>query len=54
MIVNMVDSPSKIIRTDSNNFEVRKFIGDPRKSHKLLGYEPRVKLEDGLRISARE
>jgi len=50
MIVNMVDSPSKIIRTDSNNFEVRKFIGDPRKSHKLLGYEPRVKLEDGLRI----
>ncbi|HEX9240077.1 MAG TPA: NAD-dependent epimerase/dehydratase family protein, partial [Candidatus Bathyarchaeia archaeon] len=50
MIVNMVASSSKIIRADANDFEVRKFIGDPRKSQKWLGYEPRVKLEDGLRI----
>ena len=50
MIVNMVGSSSKIIKTDANDFEVRRFIGDPRKSHKLLGYEPRVRLEDGLRI----
>ena len=50
MIVNMVASSSKIIRGDANDFEVRKFIGDPRKSQKWLGYEPRVKLEDGLRI----
>ena len=50
MIVNIVGSPSKIIRSDANDFEVRKFIGDPQKSHRLLGYESRIRLEDGLRI----
>jgi len=50
MIVNILGSPSKINRSDANDFEVRKFIGDPRKSQELLGYEPRVRLEDGLRI----
>jgi UDP-glucose 4-epimerase len=50
MIINIVGSPSKIITEDANSFEVRRFIGDPRKSHKWLGYEPRVRLEDGLRI----
>jgi nucleoside-diphosphate-sugar epimerase len=50
MIVNIVGSSSKITATDANGFEVRKFIGDPRKSQELLGYEPRVRLEDGLRI----
>jgi len=50
MIVNLVGSHSKIITSDAKGFEVRKFIGDPRKSYELLGYEPRVRLEDGLRI----
>jgi len=50
MIVDIVGSSSKIIRSDANDFEVRKFIGDPRKSQRWLGYEPRVRLEDGLRL----
>src|SRR5207245_10748046 len=50
MIVKLVGSHSKIITSDAKDFDVRKVIGDPRKSYKLLGYEPRVRLEDGLRI----
>ncbi len=50
MIVDQVHSSSKIITVPSNSFEVRRFIGDPEKSHKKLGYEAKVKLEDGLRI----
>src|SRR3989441_3902443 len=29
---------------------IPKFIGDPGKSHKVLGHEPRVRLEEGLKI----
>ena len=50
MIVSLVGSRSKIIHGASNSFEVRKFVGDLTKSHKVLGYEPRVSLEHGLRI----
>lgn len=50
MIVDQVHSSSRIVKADANGFEVRRFVGDPDKSHKTLGYEPRVKLEDGLRI----
>jgi nucleoside-diphosphate-sugar epimerase len=50
MIVDLVGSRSKIIHGASNSFEVRKFVGDLTKSHKILGYEPRVSLEHGLRI----
>jgi nucleoside-diphosphate-sugar epimerase len=50
MIVSLVGSRSKVIHGASNSFEVRKFVGDLTKSHKILGYEPRVSLEHGLRI----
>src|SRR6266566_1056015 len=50
MIVGLVGSRSKIIHGASNSFEVRRFVGDLTKSHKILGYEPRVSLEHGLRI----
>ncbi len=50
MIVDLVGSRSKIIHGASNSFEVRKFVGDLTKSHKTLGYEPKVSLEHGLRI----
>jgi len=50
MIVEMVGSSSKIIRSDSNTFEVRRFVGNPEKSRRILGYESRVRLEDGLKI----
>ena len=50
MIVDLVGSPSKIVPVQANGFEVRKFIGDPGKAHQMLGYEPRVRLEDGLKM----
>jgi len=50
MIVGMVGSSSKIIQSSSNSFEVRKFVGNPEKARKMLGYEPRVRLEDGLKV----
>src|SRR6058998_2156739 len=50
MIVGLTDSSSRIIQSPPNNFEVRRFVGDPGKSHKVLGHEPRVRLEDGLKI----
>jgi len=49
MIVNLTGSSSRIVRGSANGFEVRRFIGDPRKSQKMLGYAPRVRLEDGLK-----
>ncbi len=50
MIVDVANSSSRIIQNGANNFEVRRFVGDPGKSHEMLGYEPRVRLEDGLKI----
>ncbi len=50
MIVDLVGSRSKIIHGLSNSFEVRKFVGDLTKSHKILRYESTVSLKHGLRI----
>ena len=50
MIIDIVGSGSKIIHEPSNSFEVRKFIGDPSKAEKILGYKPTVNLEHGLRV----
>ena len=50
MIVKLTDSSSRIIHGPPNNFEVRRFVGNPGKSHKVLGHEPRVTLEEGLKI----
>lgn len=50
MIVDLTGSSSRILYRDPNNFEVRTFIGDPEKAHKMLGYGARVPLEDGLKI----
>jgi len=50
MIVEMVGSSSKIISSGSNTFEVRRFVGNPEKARRMLGYESRVRLEDGLKI----
>lgn len=50
MIVDLVGSASNVMRATPNTFEVRRFIGDPGKSTRRLGYEPRVPLEEGLRI----
>jgi len=54
MIVDLVGSRSKIIHGAANSFEVRKFIGDLTKARKVLGYEPKTRLEEGLkRLSER-
>ncbi|TLZ45439.1 MAG: NAD-dependent epimerase/dehydratase family protein [Methanobacteriota archaeon] len=50
MIVKLTDSPSRVRRSPSNGFEVRRFVGDPSKARRMLGYEPKVRLEDGLKI----
>ena len=50
MIIGIVGSESKIIREAANSFEVRRFIGDPSKAEKMLGYRPTVNLEHGLRV----
>ncbi|MCJ7631816.1 NAD-dependent epimerase/dehydratase family protein [Candidatus Bathyarchaeota archaeon] len=50
MIIDLVDSPSRIIPISSYVFEVQKFIGDPKKSQNMLGFKSKIKLEDGLKI----
>ncbi len=50
MTIDIVGSGSKIIREAANSFEVRRFIGDPSKAEKMLGYRPIVNLEHGLRV----
>jgi len=49
MIVELTDSSAQIIPGPANNFDVRKFVGNPAKSHKLLGYKAKVSLEEGLK-----
>lgn len=53
-IVDLTDSPSRVIQTDAKCFDVRSFVGDPTKSREALGFEARVKLEDGLKILREE
>ena len=50
MIVDSVDSSSKIIPMEPKDFDVRRFVGDPAKTRLKLGFEPQTKLEDGLKI----
>lgn len=49
MIVALTGSESRIIHRGANNFDVRMFIGDPAKSLRMLGYEARIPLEEGLK-----
>lgn len=49
MIVDLVCSRSKILHGLANSFEVRKFVGDLAKSRRVLGYEPKTPLEEGLK-----
>ncbi|HVH15552.1 MAG TPA: NAD-dependent epimerase/dehydratase family protein [Candidatus Angelobacter sp.] len=50
MIIDLVGSRSQVIHGGANIFEVRKFVGDFTKARNILGYEPRVSLEHGLRV----
>ena len=48
MIVELTDSSSPVVQGPPNDFDVRRFVGNPEKSRKMLGYEAEVSLEDGL------
>jgi nucleoside-diphosphate-sugar epimerase len=49
-IVEMADSRSVITQIDAKNFDVTKFIGDYSKSCNILNFEPKVTLEQGLKV----
>ncbi len=49
-IVDLTGSSSPIAHGDANGFEVRSFVGNPDKARRVLGYAPRVRLEEGLKI----
>src|SRR6266550_4253507 len=49
MIIALTDSSAQVVLGPANNFDVRKFVGSPAKSYKLLGYEAKVTLEAGLK-----
>jgi nucleoside-diphosphate-sugar epimerase len=49
LIVSLVGSSSRVVSSPANSFEVRKFVGDLTKAKRLLGYEPRIRLEEGLK-----
>lgn len=54
LIVSSLGSRSRILEADANSFEVRKFVGNPSKAQRVLGYIPRIRLEEGLkRLSER-
>jgi UDP-glucose 4-epimerase len=48
MIVELTDSSSPIVHGPPNDFDVQRFVGNPKKAHKILGYEAKVTLERGL------
>jgi nucleoside-diphosphate-sugar epimerase len=50
MIADICCSSSKIIRREPKDFDVQAFIGDPTKAYRIINYEPRIRLEDGLEI----
>jgi nucleoside-diphosphate-sugar epimerase len=49
LIVKVTDSTSQVVRIEGKSFDVRKFTGDPTKSRKILGFESKTSLEEGLR-----
>jgi nucleoside-diphosphate-sugar epimerase len=50
LVVDVTGSASNIIRIERKSFDVHKFIGDPAKSRKLLGFTSKTSLDDGLQI----
>lgn len=50
LIVEISGSSSKIVKMPPKEFDVNKFVGDPQKAMKFLGYEPKTPLRKGLDI----
>jgi nucleoside-diphosphate-sugar epimerase len=50
LIIKATDSSSRILRSLSQDFDVRRFVGDPAKSREVLGFTSAVPLERGLEI----
>lgn len=51
MIVGEAGSKSKIIYIEGRAYDVSKFYADPEKAKRILGYNPAISLEDGLRMA---
>ncbi len=49
MIVKAAHSSSQITIGPAKSFDVQKFVGDNSKAKKLLGWSPKVSLEEGLK-----
>ena len=54
LIVKITQSRSKIIYAQGRAYDVNKFYADPAKAKQLLGYNPAVKLEDGIKLALGE
>jgi nucleoside-diphosphate-sugar epimerase len=54
MIKTLTSARSKIQKVEAKNYDVHKFIGDFTKAKKILGYDPKVRLEDGLKRYIKE
>jgi len=51
-IVKLCKSDSKIIVEPEKTFDVTLFVGSLEKTSKILGYKPKVSLDEGLKITA--
>jgi nucleoside-diphosphate-sugar epimerase len=49
LVKEVTHSSSEIAVNQERPFDVTRFIGDYSKARRLLGYEPKISLEDGLR-----
>lgn len=48
MIKSLTSTESEIRKVDAREYDVRKFIGDFAKAKRILGYNPKLRLEEGL------
>ena len=51
MVLRCAGSPSEVVRTQRTNAGVARMCADLSLAGDLLGYRPRVEMEDGLRLS---
>lgn len=54
LAVRIGRSSSTIHEAAPREFDVSRFVGDPSRAEMLLGWQPRIRLEDGLKRLIRE
>ena len=53
-IIDIVESQSQIQYTKPRVYDVEKFYGDCTKARDLLGYVPKIDIEEGLKMTCEE